>query len=149
MKPHLAKTRFLERLEAGGLSLNTLTAAVGIAAMLGYYADERADGCDLDGDGDMLLFQWGVYDWDEGPAFEVDITRQLIVADDEETEPQQLSLTFRFDPGAAPRGLKAGNKWCASPSELAAFRKIVFQGKALKAIGQQAPGSVKLRFGRV
>jgi hypothetical protein len=149
MNPPRAKTRFLERLQAAGLSLNTLTAAAGLEAMLDYYAEERAVGCDLADDGEMLLFQWGVNDWGDGAAFEVDITRQLIVANDDKTEPQQLSLRFRFDPGAVPRGLKAGNKWCAAPGELAAFRKFVSRSKALKAIAQQSPGSVALRYGRV
>ena len=146
MKPRSAKTQFLKRLAATGLSLAALTPFAGIEAMLAFYADERADGCDLDDDGDMLLFQWGTYDWGEGPAFEVNITRQLIVSADEE-EPRQLALTFRFDPSAAPRGAD-GNQWCESLSELAKFRKFVTTSKALKAVKERSPSSVALRFGR-
>jgi hypothetical protein len=148
MKPRAAKTRFLKRLEAAGVALNTLTPAAGVEAMLAFYNEERADRCDLDEDGDMLLFQWGINDWGHGPAFEVNLTRQLIVADDEDDSPQQLSLTFRFDPTVAPKGLKDGNRWCESPDGLAAFRRFVSASKAFQAVGQLAPAGVELQFGR-
>jgi hypothetical protein len=125
-----------------------LTPVAGIEAMFSSYADERVDGCDVDEDGDMLLFQWGTYDWGNGPAFEVNITRQLIATDDEEGAPRQLSLTFRFDSTAAPTGLKDGNKWCESPNELAAFRRFVSRAKALQEVGQQSPAGVELQYGR-
>jgi hypothetical protein len=143
----MAKSRFLKRLEAAGQSLGTLTPAVGVEAMLAHYAEERADGCPLDEDGDMLLFQWGTHDWGKGPAFEVSIVRQLIVADDEDEEPRQLDLLFRFGPSA---GASAGdgNRWCESPDQLAKFRRFVTGSAALKAVGNLSPESVELRFGR-
>ena len=148
MKARSAKARFLKRLEAAGLSLDALTPAAGVEAMLDYYAEERVEGCSFDADGDMLLFQWGVYDWGDGPAFEVDITRQLTVADDDETEPQQLRLIFRFEPSV---GAAAGkrNRWCSSLDELAEFRKFVARSAALKAVAEQVPVSVEVRYGRV
>jgi hypothetical protein len=148
MKPREAKTLFLKRLKAAGQSLETLTAAAGVTAMLTYFADERADGCDPDQDGDMLLFQWGTNDWGDGPAFEVNITRQLIVTDDEDEEPRQLSLTFRFDRAVTPQGLKDGSKWCEAPDQLASYRRFLAGAKALRAVGQESPASVELRYGR-
>jgi hypothetical protein len=147
MKPRAAKTRFLKRLEAVGLSLDALTPAAGVEAMLAYYAEERADGCPLDEDGDMLLFQWGTHDWGDGPAFEVSIVRQLIAAGDEDEEPRQLDLRFRLAPpaGAATPG---GSRWCASPDELAAFRRFIARSAALAAVGALVPASVELRYGR-
>ncbi len=147
MKPGAAKTRFLKRLEAAQLSLEALTPAAGVEAMLSYYADERADGCDLDEDGDMLLFQWGTYDWGDGPSFEVNLTRQLMVTDDG-AEPRQLGLTFRFTPDHAPSRLKDGNKWCESPGGLAAFRRFITGSKAIQAVGHLTPAVVELQFGR-
>src|SRR5262245_37488233 len=113
MKPRAAKTQLLKRLEAAGLALDTLTPAEGAEAMLAYYEEERADGCDLDEEGDMLLFQWGIRDWGDGPAFEVNLTRQLIVTDDDDA-PRQLSLTFRFEP-AVGAAAGEGSRWCESP----------------------------------
>jgi hypothetical protein len=146
MKPRAAETRFLKRLEAAGLSLDTLTPSAGVEAMLAYYAEERAEGCPFEGDRDMLLFQWGTYDWGGGPAFEVDITRQLIRTDTKEKEIWQLRLVFRFEPSV---GVAAGerNRWRVSLDELAAFRKFVTSSAALKAVAQQPPASVELLYG--
>jgi hypothetical protein len=146
MSPRSAKTRFLKRLAAAGQSVDALTPAAGSEALLAFYAEERADGCDPDDDGDMLLFEWGVNDWGDGPAFEITLTRQLVAADGE--EPRQLALTFRFDPAAVPNGLKSGSKWCESPDGLAAFRRFVAGSRAVRAVGSRSPTGVTLRFGR-
>jgi hypothetical protein len=148
MKPREAKTRFLKRLTAAGLSLGTLNATTGIEATLSYFADERADGCDPDEEGDMLLFQWGTNDWGDGPMFEINITRQLIVINDEDEEPRQLSLTFRFDPAVSPKGMKDGNKWCDGPEHLASYRRFIAGTKAMQAVRRESPATVELRYGR-
>jgi hypothetical protein len=147
MEPVDAKTRFLNRLKLAGQSVGALTAVAGVEAMLQYYEEDRVDGCRLDEDGDMLLFQWGIYDWGNGPAFEVSIVRQLAVADDEDEEPQQLQLVFRFPPAA---GISAGeaNRWCYSPGELPEFRRFIKGTAAFKAVGNLSPESVELQYGR-
>jgi hypothetical protein len=150
MKPEAAKARLIERLEAAGLSLDTLTVAEGVEAMLAYFMDERADGCSLRRDGDMLLFQWGTRDWGrgDGPAFEVSIVRQLKAAADPETEPRQLDLRFRFDSLAGAAAGSGAGEWCASPRRSARFRRFVNGSAAFEAVGQLPPKSVQLRYGR-
>jgi hypothetical protein len=49
-----------------------------VSAMIIFYRDLRAEDCRFESDGDMLLFQFGTYDWGNGPRFEFDVTRQLI-----------------------------------------------------------------------
>lgn len=149
MKPDAAKTRFLERLGAAGLSLDTLTPAAGVEAMLAYYLEEPAAGCRYEADGDMLLFQWGTYTgYGRDRAFEVSITRQLNPDDDEEDEMRQLRLTFRYAPAAGETAGRGASKWCASPSDLAAFRRYVAASRAMAAVGQQPAESVELVYGR-
>jgi hypothetical protein len=128
--------------------LAALTPAEGIAAMIACYADERVDGCDVEDEGDMLLYQWGVNDWGAGEAFEVNITRQLIVADDEDDGPRQLSLTFRFEPCGALRAVRGGNRWCASPRGVAAFSRFVTSSRAYGAVDGLPVAQVSLTFGR-
>jgi len=146
MKPSAARTRFLERLEGAGLSLEILTPTAGVEAMMAYFTEERADGCSIDGDRDSLLFQWGIADWGHGPAFEVDLTRQLIRTDTEEKEIWQLRLVFYFDPLV---GLSAGerNRWCWSLEALPEFREFVRSSPAMKAVAQHSPMSVELLYG--
>jgi hypothetical protein len=142
-----AKSHFLKRLKAGGLALDKLTLGDGVAAALSFYEEERAEGCDIDQDGDMLLFEWGTFDWGDGPAFEVSVARQLIATGDEDDEPRQLRLTFRFKASAAGT-VRSGNRWCESPDVLPAFRKFINRSSAFKAIGETTPTAVELRYGR-
>lgn len=142
MTPRTAKTRFLGRLDAAGLSLAALPLVAGIEAMLAFYAEERADGCDLD-DGDMLLFQWGANDWGGGPTFDVNITRQFMTADD---EVRQLALTFRYDADASP--IASGNRWCESPDGLDELRTFLAASAGLVAVWDRVPVRVELKFGR-
>jgi hypothetical protein len=52
-------------------------------------------------DGDMLLFQWGTYDWGMGKSFEIDLTRQTIDdlddVDAQTDSMRQLHITLKFE----------------------------------------------------
>jgi hypothetical protein len=80
------------------VNLSSSTARNGLAQMLAFYASVPATGCGGP-DGDMLLFQWGTYDWGKGRHFELNITRQFIEQGLEDDDAiSQLSLTYRFTP---------------------------------------------------
>ena len=108
--------------------------------MVSFYDEVRADECNLDEDGDMLLFQRGIYDWGDGEYFENHITRQFIFPqqfedDEEEWEEDamwQLSFTLKYPPGENMRILEAGNRWRASPIEIKDFREFVKNNMATK-----------------
>src|SRR5260370_27897402 len=103
MKVASAKKRFQQLIKAKALQLSSLSPAEGITLMLALYQDERADGCEIDEDGDMLLYQWGCYDWGQGETFEFNITRQFMDGAGEEEDIRQLSLTFKFKPSESLR----------------------------------------------
>ena len=124
--------------------LADLTARDGVAAMLAFYAQQRADDVDPDADGDMLLYQWGVYPTAGGKTFQLDLTRQFITPD--EDEPYQLSLTFHFAPADDLRRVQSGNRWCTSPQELDAFRQFVESSPAFTAVADARPARVDLAF---
>jgi hypothetical protein len=122
-----ALAAFRQYLEAGGLTAADLDAPSAVAAMLGFYADERASDVDMDADADMILFQWGTFDWGSGPAFEYGIIRQLCIEidyaltnsdfDDDEKldrrapghrllrQPPSAPDCTRMGPGITPAGL--------------------------------------------
>src|SRR5690606_29316674 len=93
-----AEKAFLRILGNHGWKLDTMTVDEGVAAMLEFYREHRAQHTDLVSDDDGLLMQWG-----NGI---VDITRQLIRAGNPDNPIRQLSLTFQVetdlpDPGSA------------------------------------------------
>jgi hypothetical protein len=149
-----AQKEFEQLVQASGKSLPALTPDEATTLMLSFYKHTRADDVNLEADEDMLLFQWGVYDWGQGEYFEYTITRQLI-ADrafiDKETHEEwtermfeQLSLTFRYKLSEALRGLPSGNRWCYRPEELTDFAQYIAESPATLAVRNEIAHRVEL-----
>src|SRR5205814_25063 len=147
MNQDSAKASFIDRVQTAGASLETVTPAKGIDLMLGFYAQETVDGCRTDGRGDMLLYQWGTYDWGDGESFELDITRQLIFGEADDEDIFQLSLTFKFLPTTELRQLASGNRWCSSRAELEGFRIFIHHSAPFLTANKQLASSVQLEYG--
>jgi hypothetical protein len=147
MKVRDTKKQFVQVLKKRGLKLSSLSPEEGIDAIIAFYKDVRADGCDLKQQGDMLLYQWGNYDWGVGESFEFDITRQLIEGDGEDENIRQLNLTFHFKPTDSLHKLKNGNRWCRSPKMLKSFQSFVKSSGPFKAVAATKPAEVSLEFG--
>ena len=118
--------------------------------MLDFYRDVRASGLDLTKQDDMLLFQWGTYDWGRGEHFEVDITRQLIFQDSQDDDARiwQLSLRFAFEPSPALRALGDQSKWCDLPGDLPGFSVFVLTSPAMAMATHSQAVRVTLRYER-
>ena len=139
------RDRFLDFLTIAGLNLDSLTPAIGLERMLEFYAHHRVDHCQIDEDGDMLLYQWGLYDWGEGEHFEWNITRQLLTAaGDGDEEIAQLSLTFRFEAEPSWDALGDGEMWCDEPGDVEHFRTAVMKSKPYGAACASRPVAVTL-----
>ncbi|MEZ5966939.1 MAG: hypothetical protein R3F56_24080 [Planctomycetota bacterium] len=124
MNSHDAKHEFVSFVGARGTAVASMTPGSAVEAMVSFYRDVRAEDCDMESSGDMLLFQWGTYDWGDGPKFEFDITRQLCRSGEDE-DIWQLHLTFRLEPTDDLRSLGKGDSWCHSVSELDQFTQFV------------------------
>jgi hypothetical protein len=129
-----------------GPPIDAITPRRALDAMFAFYAEQRADGVVIEEDGDMLLYQWGVYSFTGTESFQLDITRQFIVTDDGDDEPYQLHLTLHFAPTDALRQFDRGGEWCHSPDELPEFRKLVEASGPFVALADAKPLRVKLRF---
>ncbi len=117
--------------------------------MFAFYQSVKPVGCDGP-DGDMLLFQWGTYDWGAGRHFELNITRQFIEEDLEGDDAiSQLSLTFRFDPTDQLEELGAGNRWCDGPSEFAIIKDYTLSSGPLLAVADRVAGAIELNHSYV
>ena len=117
--------------------------------MLAFYRDVRAEGCDLARDGDMLLYQWGTYDWGHGKHFELDVTRQFTLAGYEDEAISQLSLTFLFLPSPTLEALPAGNRWCHSLEERDDLHAFILTSGAYKTAAATPISRADLDYGGV
>lgn len=149
MLPLDSKQAIESAFQRADVQFSTSVPKDGVGLFLAFYYDVRAFGCDLAADGDMLLYQWGTHDWGQGPQFELDITRQFIVANGEDAEMSQLSLTYRYKPTAGRNALGEGNRWCPSPAECDDFRTFIESTAAFAMHKGAHANLVKLDLGAV
>ena len=146
MRAKKAKKEFERYLKRRGVDPADMTPSSGVDAMLEFYGDVRTRDCDIARDGDMLLFQWGTYDWGQGEHFSFDITRQLIVGPGEDEDIWQLSLAFKFPPEDGLRALDSGNRWCAAPHQLEEFADFLHSTPAYATVANRSDANVVLKY---
>ncbi|WP_147385607.1 hypothetical protein [Oleomonas cavernae] len=105
-----------------------------VSCLLGFY--ERVEFSNLAPDGgDMLLLQFGTYDWGAGTHFEFDITRQFITADEQDDDAiSQLNCSLLYRPTPALMAVGEGDKWCSTRAELGTFQAFIEASSAYAAI---------------
>jgi hypothetical protein len=143
-----ASTELENRLDGQRLGLSRLAPDTGFSEMFAFYRDVRPVDClSVEEDGDMLLYQWGTYDWGNGKYFNLNLTRQFIVEGLEDDDAiSQLGLTFLYEPSSMLQELEQGNRWCHSPAELAAFEQFVFASNAYRLGLGLTPVKVELLY---
>jgi hypothetical protein len=146
MKPSRSLKVFRDLLKERALSAQRMIGADALAIMSEFYASERAEGCDTAAQGDMLLYQWGVYDWGHGPSFQFDITRQFILGDGEDHEIFQLQFTLHYPVSEEAKALRSGNRWCKSPAELEEFQAFIRQSAAFGFAAQRMSDKVEIAY---
>ena len=138
------------------LSLDRLSPTAAVNLMTEFYQRIRADDCVLEADGDMLLFQWGAYDWGDGLFFTYNLTRQFLFPETFEEDGEtwqddciwQLALTLKFKPTPDLTNLAPGNRWCLTPEQLGDFVSFIHECEATKQIQSQPVESIELTFGQ-
>jgi len=140
---------FLRIVLARGREVAALRPNEAVDAMLEFYRSVRSPEVEAQ-QGDALLYQWGIFDWGKGEHFEFDLTRQLIRrGGSEDSDINQLHLTFRFLPTRDLKAIPAANKWCWSVREAAKFESFIRKSAAFKAVSALSPSSVSVHFGEV
>ncbi len=66
MKPSQSEPAFRKRL---GVPVEAVTPRRALDAMLAFYAEQPAEDVAIDEDGDMLLYEWGVYSFTGPESF--------------------------------------------------------------------------------
>ena len=150
MKPSTSLASFREFLRQQRLAPSELTVPQLIERTLSFYQSIRATGLAGDTHSDMLLFQWGVFDWGHGERFEFDITRQFISSsafgDDAIS---QLHCTAYFSPTPELRAIPAANRWCRSVADVESFSAFIRDSVAYRAVSSLKPSQVSLHWEKV
>ncbi|MBN2195845.1 MAG: hypothetical protein JW751_23715 [Polyangiaceae bacterium] len=139
MKPSEVEAHFRTLLAA----TPSITIATALEFMAYFYRESRIDGCALDLDRDMLLFQFGTTKGRDGQVFEVDLTRQLIPTGAD--EPSQLHVTCRF-PASMGQALGSHDDWCDHPNHLEAWLAGIRATPCYKATADLDPDEVRISF---
>lgn len=148
MHPSEAKRTLLAMILARSPALESVDAATAIDVMLRFFAQQRAtDVVGLDEDGDMVLYEWGVFDFGSGPSFQLGLTRQFVLSgDDGDDAIRQLRLILHYDVSAAEVELGRGHRWCHRPEELETFRAFVESSGAAALVADRVPTRVELDY---
>ncbi len=135
------------QIQISALSSEVLSSPVRLfESVINSYESIRIIGASLDEDGDMLLFQWGSYDWGQGRQFDLDLTRQVIPSGQDDPPIVQLHCTYSYGPTAFEE-ISSGNLWCQNPAEIDAFRAYVLESIALRRAASQNHMSIAINIG--
>ena len=129
----------VKKLSDSGEVLNT-DKHIELAVQL--FNDLKAIGINSDEDkeADMLLFQYGVYNWggEKGEHFSFDITRQFIKPNDD--EPYQLRFTLIFD----PEDFRDSDKYNCWSADFDSLDKWIEHIKSTKGYGLAKDKTIRL-----
>ena len=149
MKPSESAEALDSRLQRVG-GLEGASAGDLISAVIQFYTDCPASGLSDDASSDMLLFQYGCYDWGDGEMFEVDLTRQFIVANEEDDDAvSQLHFTAFYEPDDELRAIGSHNRWCLSHDGVAGFRNEVLNSPALALMAKRQWAKARVGWEKV
>jgi hypothetical protein len=144
MHPQNSVKAFTDFAAERGVTVSESTPRLGIELMFAFYQSVTPDGCEPN-DGDMLLFQWGTYDWGTGENFEIGITRQFIeLAEEDDEAISQLSLVYRFEPTDELKSIPAGDRWCDGPSEFDLLREFALSSPQVASVESRVVRSVSI-----
>ncbi len=147
MKIADAETSFRRYLGTRDVRVDDADAIDVITAMIDWYEAERAeDTVAIEDDGDQLLFQWGSYDWGDGPALEIGLSRQLIGLESDGPI-QQLNLVYRYPASAETVKLYDDAWWCRGPLDVPGFRRDVLATDVARFAARETPTARQLVFG--
>ena len=150
MRPENSTTALRDWFADRGLKLDALSVQHLVSETLAFYQAKRCAGLAADPSADMLLYQWGVYDWGQGENFEFDITRQFILRGKRDDDAiSQLRITAYFAPTKPLRHIEPGNQWCEAVGDIERMRSFIFGSAAYKAVAEVTPQKVLITWSPV
>jgi hypothetical protein len=126
--------------EKAGINLDDLSLSDFPRLLIDYHKDVEFPDVSRADDGDMLLFQYGTYDWGGGRFFEIDFTRQFyqFFTDTDDHEIIQQRFTFYFDPEKFCH-IASFDIWSNAVASLAEFEATIVNSQGYQeAVGHCA-----------
>lgn len=142
--PEDLETGFVHFAAVNGVDLEKDPHATVFDTMLRYYAEVRVNGCDPGDDEDMLLLDWGSYDWGQGRAYEVDLSRQVLLPGRSDEAVLELHVVYRFPNTGDLAKISVGNDWWGSPGSVDEFAEVLGTNVALALASGAEPLSVEV-----
>jgi hypothetical protein len=130
----------LEQIVKSHLVNNNITPEIALTSMLGFYKNHPTESTEPDDD--MLLFQYGTYDWDgKGGKFELNLTRQI--ADPNDDEFYQVRLTLYYRPGDIGE-IEGYNLWNIDKPALQDWKETVADTDGFRRAAKAKPFDYKV-----
>jgi hypothetical protein len=149
-RPANSQKDFIRLLSKKRLDLPTLTVPDAVDAMIAFYRTVYYPMCWRLMDGDMLLCQWGIYDWGKGEKFDFNLTRQFISFGGlVDNSMSQMRLTFRFAVTRELQSIPKANRWFQNQAEVHAFRSFALADQLVAQMQSHHPQEIELRWGLV
>jgi hypothetical protein len=146
LKPAASENALFQRFVNAQIEPTAFTVRELVDTVVGFYQSQRARGLSSYPDSDMLLFQWGTYDWGEGGHFEVDMVRQFAKAQPSgDPVLSQLHATAYFGPSGFSE-LSASHFWCHSVEDSGDFRERVLASAAFERTADLSPRKSEIRW---
>ena len=92
-------------------------------------------------DNDMLLFEYGIYDWqdEKGENFTISIVRQFYIEDEESDGFSQLHLVLYFDKDEFKGVEASANKWSVDFENIDEWKQYVIKMPGFKLVEEKLP----------
>jgi hypothetical protein len=146
LKPSASENALLQYFTKAQIDPTAFSVREMVDAVIGFYQSQRASGLSSNPESDMLLFQWGTYDWGDGEHFEVEMVRQFakrqLLGD---PVLSQLHATAYFEPSGFSE-LSASDFWCHSVEEAGDFRAEVLASAAYEKTADSRPRKSEIRW---
>lgn len=155
MLPEESVDYFQKFVAARGRSLEGVTPAEAVELLIAFYKEQGCETCDArENEGDMLVWDFGVYDWGEGEQFVVTVARQFVVVEQLEDEGEtfdvdvvsQMSMTFMDEADDSRWDLGMGQFWCTSEAEIEAWRGQIEGCGVLAAVAKRPLAQMMLEW---
>jgi hypothetical protein len=120
----------LEQIVKSNITDDNITPETALTSILDFYKNYKTDTGSENGDDDMLLFQYGTYDWDgKGGKFEFNLTRQIADPDDDGYYQVKLTLYYK---SADIGEIESFNLWSIDEPTIEEWTKVIMDTEGFK-----------------